>query len=148
DANLPSTRSKAENRDCDHHRAPRSKFVQQMRQIKIQRLRSMNCFSKTRREFAHDELLEKATLKNDTADNPQKKDSQRSDPRPPARPRTVAVRLRRMPPASPLKQRNARQQKCINNRSLDQHCDREQRKDGNAIPRLPRFFPLNFLPNQ
>src|SRR5437773_11587824 len=98
-----------------------------MRQIKIQRLRSMNCFSKTRREFAHDNFIEKTGHKQNATDHPEEKNSERRNPRPPARPRRERLAL--VPPT--LKHANPRKYKRINNRSLDQHRDREQRKDVN-----------------
>jgi hypothetical protein len=56
--------------DADHQNAPWSKFVQQMGQIKIERLRSMDCFAKSRNKFAHYNLIKKAGLKEDAADYP------------------------------------------------------------------------------
>jgi hypothetical protein len=77
---------KIDNRENDYQDAPGSKFVQQMRQIKMKRLRPMNCFAKARRKFAHDNFIEKSGLKKNSADHPQEKDTQRRDPRPPAAP--------------------------------------------------------------
>ena len=56
--------------DGDHKQAPRSKFVQQMRQIKIEWLRPMNCFAESPNKFTHHDLIEKARLKKDAADHP------------------------------------------------------------------------------
>ena len=64
---------KIDNRENDYQDAPGSKFVQQMRQIKMKRLRPMNCFAKARRKFAHDNFIEKSGLKKNSADHPQEK---------------------------------------------------------------------------
>ena len=55
--------------DGDHQHAPRSKFVQQMRQIKIERLRSMDCFAKARNKFAHHNLIKETGLEKDATDH-------------------------------------------------------------------------------
>src|SRR5881398_2288917 len=92
-ANLPSTRAKIDNCECDYQHAPWSKFVQQMRQIEIKRLRPMNRFPETRDEFAHYNFIEKARLKNDATHNPQKENTERSEPGPPTVPRTWRITL-------------------------------------------------------
>jgi hypothetical protein len=51
-------------------------------------------------------------------------------------------------PTSPLKQRDAGQQKRVNNRSLDQHRDREQCEDANSISWFPCLLFSDFLPDQ
>src|SRR4029453_6450868 len=132
-------------REPDHQYAPGSKFVHHMRQVKIKWLGPMDRFAKAPYEFAHDDLIEEARLRQNPADHPQKKDTERSEPWPPAAPRAVAAGVS---PASPLKQRNARKQKRINNRSLDQHCDREQCKHVKSISRFPRFLFSDFSPDQ
>src|SRR5258708_6544953 len=109
---------KIDNRENDYQGAPGSKFVQQMRQIKIKRLRAMDRFSKTRRKFVHDNFIEETGLKENSADHPQEKDTQRRDPRPPAAPGADAVLERPATLAgvtdpgyswrTPLKQRYAR----------------------------------------
>ena len=66
----PSARRQIENCNRDEQDAPRSKFVKQMRQIKIKRLGSMNCFAKTSQKFAHDHFIKEAGLKQDAAANP------------------------------------------------------------------------------
>src|SRR6266516_832073 len=142
---------KIENRYCDHQHAPRSKFMQQMRQIKIQRLRPMNSFAKSRNEFAHDDFVEKLGLKKDATDHPQKKNSERRNPRPPATPCAVlaeASPAQTVSPAFPMKYSNRGKQKCVNNRSLDQHCGSKQCKDEELITRSPRLLLLNFPPDQ
>src|SRR5216117_4045442 len=77
---------KLDDGDGNHKQAPRSKFVQQMRQIKMERLRPMNCFAKAPNKFTHHDLIEKSRLKKDAADPPCKKDSEGCGPWPPAGP--------------------------------------------------------------
>src|SRR5437870_2380162 len=123
-----------------------------MRQIKVKRLRPMNCFAKAPYEFANDDFVDEPGLKKNSADHPQKKDAQRSNPWPPTGPGADAALERRArrsrPTSTPLKQRNARQQKRVNNRTLDQHRGREQCKDVNSISRFPFLLPLDFPPDQ
>src|SRR5881398_1076573 len=92
-SNPPSTRAKIDNCECDYQYAPWSKFVQQMRQIKIKWLRPMNRFPETRNEFAHYNFIEKARLKTDATHNPQKENTERSEPGPPTAPRTWRITL-------------------------------------------------------
>src|SRR6266511_1844750 len=131
------------NRERDHQYAPRSKFVQQMRQIKIKWLRAMNRFAKAPDEFVHHDFIEKPRLKKNSTNHPKKKDAQRRKPRPPAAPDAVSRRARRSRPTAPLKEEDAREQEGVNNRALDQHCDREQCKDVNSISPFPRLLLLN-----
>ena len=44
--------------------------MEQLRQIKIKRLRPMDRFTKARHEFAHDNFIEETGLKKDSADHP------------------------------------------------------------------------------
>jgi hypothetical protein len=76
-----------------------------MRQIKIKRLRPMDRFAKAPQKFAHHHFIEKTGLKKDSTDHPDEEDAQRSNPWPPAKPRTIAAGVS---PASPRKQCNAR----------------------------------------
>ena len=45
-------------------------FMQQVRQIKIEGLRSMNCFTETPQKFAYDNLIKETRLKQDAAGDP------------------------------------------------------------------------------
>src|SRR4029450_14036638 len=99
-------------RERDHQYAPGSKFVQQMRQVKIKWLRPMDRFAKAPYEFAHDDLIEEARVRQNPADHPQKKDTERSEPWPPAAPRAVAAGVA---PATPPQHRTATKHKTRNN---------------------------------
>ena len=56
--------------DADDKDAPGSKFVQQVRQIKVKRLRPMNCFAKASDKLAHYNFIKEAGLKKDAASHP------------------------------------------------------------------------------
>ena len=44
--------------------------MQQVRQIKVKRLRPMNCFAKARNKFTHYNFIKEAGLKKDAASHP------------------------------------------------------------------------------
>src|SRR5204862_6854199 len=83
-AQPPVPATKIDNRKRDHQDAPWSKFVQQMWQIKVKRLRPMDRFAKTRHKFPYHHFIEETGLKKNSGGHPQEEDTQRSNPRPPA----------------------------------------------------------------
>src|SRR6476661_2967774 len=97
-----------------------------MRQIKKKRLRPMNCFTKAADEFAHHNFLVKSWLKPNASAYPDEKNRERDNPWPPTGPGATRIRFRRAQRSRPtlahLEQRNARQQKSVNDRTFDQHC--------------------------
>src|SRR6266567_6941946 len=116
----------------------------------------MNRFPETRDEFAHYNFIEKTRLKKNSTGDPQKENSERSEPGPPAAPGADAILQlvgsarradrspqRGVPTMPPFKECNARQEKRINNRPLDQHCSGQQCEDQESIPWHPRFLFLN-----
>src|SRR5437879_13407606 len=103
-----------------------------MRQIKIERLRPMNCFAETRHEFAHYNFIKEAGLKHNSADHPQDKESKGRDPWPPSRPGALVGTPRcgvrsgqRADPTTPWKQSNPGQEERIRHRAFDQQRDSE-----------------------
>src|SRR5437773_12218975 len=123
-----------------------------MRQIEKERLRPMNCFTKAADEFAHHNFLIKLWLKPKAPAYPDEKNRERGNPRPPTEPGATRLRFRRArrscPTTAQLEQRNARQQKGINNRTFDQHRRGEQYKHVNLIARFPVASGSDFLPDQ
>src|SRR5437867_6120717 len=123
-----------------------------MRQIKKERLRPMNYFTKAADEFAHHNFLVKSWLKPNAPAYPDEKNRERGNPRPPTGPGATRIRFRRTRRSCPtkerLEQRNARQQKSVNNRTFDQHRRGEQNKDVHLIAQFPFVFMSDPLPDQ
>src|SRR5438093_10931868 len=111
-----------------------------MRPITKERLRPMNCFPKAADECAHHNFLIKLWLKPKAPAYPDEKNRERGNPRPPTEPGATRLRFRRArrsrPTTAQLEQRNARQQKGINNRTFDQHLRGEKYKQVNLIVRF------------
>src|SRR4029453_14161576 len=123
-----------------------------MRQIKKERLRPMNCFTKATDEFVRHNFLIKSWLKTNTPSYPGDKNRKRGNPRPPALPGTTGICFRRAqrsrPTTAHLEQSNARQYKGVNDRTFDQHRRGEQNKDVNSIAQFPFVSLSEPLPNE
>src|SRR4051812_20399106 len=115
-----------------------------MRQVKKERLGPMNCFTEAAEEFSHHNFLVKSWLKSNAAGYPRKKNCERGKPRPPRGPGALRICLRRAwrsrSTTANLEQRNARQQKSVNDRTFDQHRRCEQNEDVDFIAQFPFVF--------
>src|SRR5262249_12655843 len=108
----------------DEEQTPRCKFVKEMRQVEIDWLRAMDGFAETAEEFTHNNLIVEAGLKKNSTTGPEKKNRERNNPRPrttPAAPRFTAIADHCC--------NHSRQKECVNDRSFDQHCCCQERKD-------------------
>src|SRR5205823_14465187 len=70
----------------DNKQTPGREFLQQVRNIKKQRLRPMNPLMKTAGEFDQDNVLVKSLNETDTGDSPKTEQREGSNPRSPSAP--------------------------------------------------------------
>src|SRR5262245_25784166 len=107
-----------------------------MRQIKKERLWSVDCFPKAAQEFAHHNLFVKSWLKPNTACHPNEKNRERGKPRPPSGPGATHPGFRRVirsNSTAQLEHRDTRKQKGVDNRTFNQHRHGKQNKDVELI---------------
>src|SRR3981081_3602659 len=117
-----------------------------MRDIIVRRMRALFDRAKAAEEFVNDDLLVKTGLRNDPADHPNKKNSERNKPRPPATPcawNRNASPARTFPPA-PLVRGDPRQQERVDDRTFDEKANENQGKHYPLIAAFPCFLFLNF----
>src|SRR6267378_4372552 len=118
--------------------------MQQVREIKKDRLRAMDSLAEPAEKFLYDDLLIEGRDELDAAGHPYRKQRERRNPWPPAAPC-----IRPTPfPGEPLKQHDAWKQKREDDRPFDEHGSGKQGEHFPSLTRLPRLAGANFLPDQ
>src|SRR5689334_10866682 len=95
--------------------APGREFMEQMRQVEIDRLRAMDCFAESSQKLPNDHLIVKARDKTHPHDCPNEKDNEGDEPGPPPEP---GGRLARFA-TPPLVTHDARKEEGIDDRAFD-----------------------------
>src|SRR4051794_38185240 len=118
--------------------------MQEMRNVEIDWLGSVDGLAEASEELALDHLIVKLRDPLDAGPDPKRKDEERADPRPPAAPRAHFFGRATM---APLERHDARQQKRVDDRSLDEHRGGQQCEGDHPIASTPGFSEVDFLPD-